>query len=351
VSPGHPRNLTVTKTGYGSYAVNYVQYLPDETYVVTAELGAVAQTYNESFSAADSTLTAASSGSGYDSDGRVPPSLRVAQFPQASNCSANGSLLRVRRYPWRFYVLHTMSGEIPGDFWPGGFFHIAAAKSVAQAIQSYAWYHRIRGGNAAGGADVDNTTSFQCFKPQRPVRRVWRSWVGDITDERVADSNNNIQITQYRAGSYNCTEAGFPANGNILSQLGAKAREEVCGVNDWRNLDNYYYTGSVTGGLLPPRPQTSHLQITGGIRFNFESKVGNSPVGWRYQLERLLSSGWSRIYNRAWSWSRRAVPTSFDFATTETRKYRVRACNPVGCSGYASFNGGNTITPGPLPGG
>jgi hypothetical protein len=354
VTPAPTLNLGVTKTGYGSYAVNGVQYNSNETYVTTAELGATSQTYNESGTKANSTLTGASVGSGYDSNGRVPPSLLVAQFPQAvPSCQPAGSLLRVRRYPWRFYVLHTMSGEIFGSGFPNGAFRIASAKANAQAINSYGWYHRIRS-TAAGSADVDNTTNFQCFKPHRPVMRKWRTWAEDILDERIADGNNDIQITQYRAGTYNCVESGDHApNNNILSQLGSKAREEQCGVNDWRSLDNYYYTGNVTAGLLPPRPQTSHTALQGGIRFNFESKVGDSRVGWRYQIERFVGApvNWSRIYNKGWVWANREIPTTFTFATTGTRKYRARACNPVGCSAYASFNGGNPIAPLPGPGG
>ena len=216
-------HLRVDGSGFGTYQLLNGRYLEDETYVSTIELGPTAQTFDESGTKADSTLSAATAGSGYDSNGRVPPTLLVAQYPQASDCSVGGSLRTVRRFPWRFYVLHTMSGEIFGTAFPGGAFKIEAAKAIAQAIQSYAWYHRVRGGNAAGGADVDNTTQFQCFKPHRPVRRSWRTWVGDILDERIADSNNDIQLTQYRAGTYNCVEGGIHApDGNILSQLGSR---------------------------------------------------------------------------------------------------------------------------------
>jgi hypothetical protein len=120
ISPLPRLDLTVTKTGYGFYAVQGIHYSSDETYVTTVELGPTQQTYNEAGTKSDSTLTAASAGSGYDSNGRVPPSLQVAQFPQAfPSCAPAGSLRRVRRYPWRFYVLHTMSGEILGSGFPG----------------------------------------------------------------------------------------------------------------------------------------------------------------------------------------------------------------------------------------
>jgi hypothetical protein len=347
-------HLRVERAGFGTYEVRNVRYFENETYVTTVELGPTAQTYDESGTKADSTRTGASVGSGYDSNGRIPPSLLVARFPQTRpGCEQAGSLLSVRRYPWRFYVLHTMSGEIFGSDFPNGAFKIAAAKANAQAISSYAWYHRIRS-TAAGSADVDNTTRFQCFKPHMPVMRKWRTWVEDPLDERIADANNDILLTQYRRGTYSCVEGGDHApDNNILSQLGSKAREEQCGVNDWRSLDNWYYTGNVTGGLLPPRPQTSHTALQGGIRFNFESKVGNSLVGWRYQVERFVGApvDWSRIYNRGWVWANREIPTTFTFTTTGTRKYRARACSPVGCSAYASFNGGNPIAPLPGPGG
>jgi hypothetical protein len=242
-----------------------------------------------------------------------------------------------------------MQPEIGGRFAAfGGFFKEASSKAVAQAIQSYAWYTRRFRETAAGGADVNNTTEYQCFKPHVRVRRSFRRWVNDILNERIVE-NARVQNTEYRAGTYNCVESGLHAqNGNVLSQLGAKARDELCGVDDWRNLDEYYYTGTVQEGLAPPRPQTSFDRVSGGVQFQFPSNVGTSHVGWRYVVEQTTSTAgvWAIIHNRGWSERQRTVPTSFTHRTAFPATYRAKACNRVGCSAYASFNGGDPISPG-----
>jgi hypothetical protein len=242
-----PPTLAVAAGGFGSYTVSNFGASPDEQYATTVGLTTAAQSYDDSTQPADGTATAASASSGYASDGRVPPFITVAEFPQAIDCSAQSSSYVTRRYSWRFYVLHTMQGEIGADFGPanGGFFHQQASKAVAAAIQNYAWYARQHS-NAAGGADIDNTTRYQCFMPHKIVRQAFHTWLEDVLDERIATSSNTIQQTFYKAGGYSCAESAYPANGNDLSQFGAKARDETCGVTDWRTLDNYYYTGSVT---------------------------------------------------------------------------------------------------------
>lgn len=206
------------------------------------------------------------------------------------------------------------------------------------------------GGSAAGGADVDNSTSYQCFKPQYPVRREvlrsWRAWLQEVLQNRVVDSNGNIQQTQYRAGSsQTCADPAYPANGNLLSQNMVKAMSEVCGYTDWKGIVEYFYTGNVVGGSAPPNPVTSFTRVGGGIQFTFQSKVGGSLVAWSYVLQRNTSSGWRTIYNRGWSKATRSVPTTFTYLTGTCTSYRVKGVNPVGSSVYSSFNSGNSICP------
>ncbi len=61
---------------------------------------------------------------------------------QAADCSAASTSGTVRRYPWSFYVLHTIAGEIKGRGFPGGAFDVAATRAVMAAVQNFAWYHR-----------------------------------------------------------------------------------------------------------------------------------------------------------------------------------------------------------------
>jgi hypothetical protein len=339
-----PPTLAVAAAGFGSYTVSNFGASPDEEYATTVALTTAAQSYDESTQPADGTATAASASSGYASDGRVPPFITVAEFPQAADCSAQSSSYVTRRYSWRFYVLHTMQGEIGGDFGSanGGFFHQQASKAVAAAIQNYAWYARQHS-NAAGGADIDNTTRYQCFMPHKIVRQAFHTWLEDVLDERIATSSNTIQQTFYKAGGYSCADSAHPANGDDLSQLGAKAREETCGVTDWRTLDNYYYTGSVTGGLVPPHPDMSHSwPASGGLRLDFPATVGTSHVGWTYSGARwdTANSRWVTIARTRWSNNTRTVPTSIVYHPPNNGSYyyEARACNPVGCSTWNRFS-------------
>jgi hypothetical protein len=352
VTPVSNHLLEITRTGFGAVTITDLQYAADETYEQTVEMGSSPQTLTARNAADPAPLSATLATSfRYDSDGRVPPFLTVASFPTDQSCAPAGSSYTTRRWPWRFYVLHTMQPEIGGSAFPGGAFKEASAKAVGAAIQNYAWFARRFRAATAGGADVNNTTQYQCFKPFVQVRTSFRRWVGDVLDERIVTSDRRIQNTEYRAGTYNCVESGLHAqNNNVLSQLGAKARDEQCGVDDWRHLDEYYYTGTVDRGLNPPRPDTSFSRVSGGIKFAFPSKVGSSRAGWRYVLERTASTGigvvWAVIYNRGWSARQRTVPTSFTYSTNETQTYRVKACNPTGCSTYSSFNSDNPISPG-----
>ncbi|MDQ4126012.1 MAG: carboxypeptidase-like regulatory domain-containing protein [Actinomycetota bacterium] len=346
VPPAPDLDLTVSASNYGLYTVKRTSYYRNEYYETTVELESQPQTYDDKASKSESTAFAAASGSGYDSHARVPPFITVAIRPTDQLCAPSGNASRARRYPWRYYVLHTLAGEIDQRW------RREANRAVGAAIQNYAWYHRIRGGTAQLGADVDNTTRFQCFKRFKQIPGSWRDWVEDVLDERIV-SNDQIHLTQYRAGVYTsgCSDPNYPQDGNILSQEGARKRDNDCGVDDWRNLDEYYYTGGVTNGGIPPRPQTSFSRSGGLITFNFPSRVSSSHVGWRYQVERFQptgdQAGWHVICDTEWSWRQRTVPTSCSYrpGAGHDYRYRARANNPVDWSAYASFNNDMPIAP------
>lgn len=337
VPPAPDLDLTVSASNYGLYTVKRTSYYRNEYYEATVELESQPQTYDDKALKDESTASAAASGSGYDSHARVPPFVTVAIRPTTDTCAPNGDASRARRYPWRYYVLHTLAGEIDQRW------HREANRAVGAAIQNYAWYHRIFGGGAQLGADVDNTTRFQCFKRFKQIPGSWRDWLDDVLDERIV-ANDRIHLTQYRAGTYTsaCSDPNYPQDGNILSQQGARKRDNDCGVDDWRNLAEYYYTAGVVRGGVPPRPQTSFSRSGGVITFNFPSRVSSSHVGWRYQVERHQPTGdragWHVICDTDWSWRQRTVPTSCSYRPGSAYRYRARANNPVEWSMYASFN-------------
>lgn len=335
--------LVVSKSGFGSYEVYNTLYAVNEQYQTTVELNGTAQRYNDSVMGARAPATSGATYPTYDSYRRVPPQLRVAIYPQDAFCArVAGSSYVAKRYPWRFYILHTLVAEIDTSF------PQAAVKATAAWIQNYAWAELRNPIRAPLGADVDNTTTFQCFKPERQIPRSWRTFVDDILDERIARANDTILQTPYKRGASICFgDTDHPQDGNDGSQLGAKAQVLSCGVTDWRTITHYYFTGTVRPGRVPPVPKTSFSRPgSGRIQFNFPARVTNSNVGWRYRLERNTSTGWRVIYDRGWSWVSRTVPTTHTYTPPAgCYRYRVRTSNPVGVSAYASYNGGACIGP------
>jgi hypothetical protein len=343
-------NLTVTAAGFGRYDLLNGLYERDETYDATVLLTTAQQSYDESLTAGDTTQTAgAATNPPYASPRRVPPTIIVGHFTQTSTCAQTGNLLQTKRWPWRFYVLHVAIAEI-STLWK-----ITAWKANAAAQQNFAWYFTRH--PKTSSYDLTNTTSDQCFRPERRVPRSWKRWIGDVLDERVATSSGEVQQTFYRAGTYKCTESLYPADGNKLSQNGSRARDDKCGVDNWRNLIHYYYTGTVEVGRAPPAPKTSFSQVSGGVKLNFPSRVSDgaghtSNVGWKYTAEayKRLPDGtfaWTVIYKKGWDQSSRSVPTSFTYNNPGgCWKYRAKGHNPVGVSSYAGFNNGSAICPG-----
>ena len=346
-------DLTVNANLHGSYEVDNIPESDDTYYQTTALLDGTDQLYDASQSA-DQTVAqdaaAATLGSGYVSETRVPPSILVARFPQLSNCAKASSSFTLHRYPWRFYLLHTMVGEIDSRWGP------LASRAVGSAIQSYAWYRTIRP-SGAGGADIENTRNQQCFKPYLPVPTRFVRAAPDILSNRIAAgsaSSAPIKDTQYKAGSSDCGSGGVPAD--QLSQNGAKYLETNCGYTDWKAIVLHYYGASgatVQLGRVPTIPQTSFDRTTvstGQLRLNFASKVSNgagrvSEVAWRYRIGKCTLATltdcvnhWTRIYNRGYSASLGKVPTTYLFSPSGCAFYRVSGANPVGASSVTLFS-------------
>ena len=287
--PSGVYGLSVNGSGYGSYQVLNYNYESDTKSQVTAELDTSSQTYDESANPADSSLSTSSAAVSYNSQTRVPPSIRVAFVNRDSQCNRTSipSNPVVRNYKWDFYVLHVLGPEVGGLG-----LNELGVKAFESVVQNYAWYNAIHR-FAPGGADVDNSTSFQCFKPEFPVRRDvlrnWRIWLYDVLPTRVAAPGGNLQLTQFRGGSHQvCSgDSEFPADGNVLSQNDLVEMSQNCAYSDWKPIVNYFYTGHVVNGQAPPNPTTSFSRPSGGVALNFVSKVGGSPVGWSYVLQRL----------------------------------------------------------------
>jgi Carboxypeptidase regulatory-like domain len=344
---GTTYSMAVSAPGYGAYTLRNDRYDPDTTYEAVVPLGAVAQTFDESATTDPDGQSASGGSAGYSSSKRVPPIVTVGLFQQVDGCH-KGTFLKTVRYPWRFYVLHVAVAEI-GSAW-----HQAAWKANAAAEQNYGWWFRLH--PATSSYDIGNTVDWQCFRPERKIPTSWGTWLEDVVDERIATGDDAILQTQYRAGDYSCDESSYPANGNVLSQNGSRALDDDCGYDNWRSIDEYYYTGTVQPAIAPPLPNTSFSKPKGGVKLNYPSQVKDASghvanVGWRYTVEARKRQpdgnyAWTVIHVNGWDQRSRTIPTSFTYSTSGCWRYRANATNPAGTSKYAGYNGGNSICPG-----
>jgi hypothetical protein len=347
-SSGTEYTLTISAAGYGTYTATNDTYQPNTTYETTVDLTTSAQSYDMSQTVSQGSQNTAGSGSltPYTSYFRPPPTIKVAVYdPLGASCTPSGTPT-VKNYPFGYYALHVTVAEIYTT-WPEA---VVRANMLAQT--NYAWWFLRHPPNSSW--NVDNTTNYQCFEPWAKVPTAFNDWLDNLLGDSSLHLNGDIQITPYRAGTYECSDPNFPGNGNKLSQWGSLALNKLCGYSYYKDIDNYYYTGSFTSSMIPPVPKTSFSRPQGAVKLNFPSQVsdGNghvSNVGWKYTVEEWLSkpvSGWYVIYRKGWDWSSRSIPTSFTHLTGLCTEYRVKATNPVGTSTYASFNGGGAICPG-----
>jgi hypothetical protein len=287
----------------------------------------------------------------YGSNQRIPPFIRVAMYAQTKTCAASGTSYSLADYGWDFYLTHVFEPEIGGT--PG--INADSGTANAEAQNSFAWYWRIHSSSSPAGSDVTNTTSFQCFKPDAAVNTTHAGWVATAEKWYVGKSDQTVQQTNYLAGSRACSDTSdngvHLADKNNLSQNGSILRGtsgSACYQSSWKDIDQYYYTGTVQAGLAPPTPKTSYSRPSGKVSLGFTTSVNGSDSAWTYVVDRFdtASNSWKTIATLAFTSSSNSVPTSYSYATTKCQKYRVKATNPLGSSAYASFNNGSTICPG-----
>lgn len=336
-------DMRVVATGFGQYQIRNDVFESNVTYTTAVELNESSQDFDESGTiTSDMALEQAGSGSSaYPSDSKVPATIKVAMYDQSSTCArSSGAASRSRNYPWRFYVLHVAVAEIDTRW------QLSEWRAVSEAIQTYAWKHRTVGdksfpkqGGGSVSAPVDNTTNYQCFRPQRKIPTSWGDRLSVVLETRVADSKGKLIYTYYRAGSYACSETTYPKDGGTLSQNGARARGQStttgCGGDEsWKDIVDYYYVPSVKAGVVPGTPTISSSRISGGVRLNFDT-----TGGWKYEVEWYITAerAWHDVALVGWSSSQRKVKDSVNVQTGACFSYRVRALNPVGASGFANY--------------
>jgi hypothetical protein len=352
--------MTVNAPGFGTYQLVNNTMEANEQYAVTSDLDATAQTIDGSETGANVQQTAAAGdpGTAY-SERRVPPSIRVAKYDtypvgavvggRPVNCErkpTQPSPIPVHRWPFDYYIERVSKEEVGTSF-----YNQVGQKAFFALIQNYAWFHKT----IPGPFDVDNSTSFQCFRPSRFVPRRWRTWIRDVLDERVVKWNGRLLETLYNAGTSppRCNDPLFPSGGSIASQNTIKAlTQQSCPLRtDWRNVVlNWYGTGSqaskVVDGRRPPPPTVDWSTTTGSNRivFDVRSRVYGENVAWYFRVQRRTSTGWRRVAMAKWrwgagasggcSWSARTVQSCLSVTVPDSGcyRYRVQAGNPYAWS-------------------
>jgi hypothetical protein len=422
--------LEVVADGYGKLELIRLQLDYNATFQTTIMLDETEQVWDDRLggpSGSGPGTTENGSGAGmsaqshvlnaalYGAHAYVPPMVKVREYKlnqQTCARAAGAGNGTVRWFRWRYYVLRVAAGEISGSGWPGGFFDRQAMKANFAVIQNYAWRKMLEQTDPTLAA-VNNTTEFQCFPRVRtigvryvnehPIGEGWASWLNEALANRVVDedvSPKTITFTEYKgAGSgvcgaatecYNavadhCIASSPPSFQDVLfdpftphqmSQLGAKAAEEACGLNqqdrpgttpaqDWKRIVNHYYDraddsgehrkGSVQPGLKPPVPQRSNVKVfnttgtvpAGFVKLSFRSTSYGHNVGWQYFVVRTSTfhgpstnicckpksapTGGPQTTVTYWP------PPDATRGGSRCYYYRVRAWNPVGPTAWTDF--------------
>lgn len=408
-------DLLVSAVGRAAYEIANSTYDVNETYAITAVPGAEAKYFDDAkIETVDRTLAAVPEVPDYKSETRIPPMITVGVHQNLTSkgwedsCSASVAYHYTAVYGYRFYVLHTVWGEIKGSYWPAwnatlgtfqtGPFKGAALSANAEVASTFGWYRRVHDIDPNAGREVENTFDYQCFLPHARVPSSWHAAVEAALKQRIAgpktadvgypygriinsqfrgDPNNDCRNginTLTTCGSYfqvSCTlnsgtftDPNWPNNDSVFSQLGSKKAAEYCGAS-WPTIVNYFYRNAILEtngqvlrrlatvkvGLVPTPPTISCNNSTAGrISFHFASTQNHVQVGWTYVLEHKLPGGaWRVLVRTGFNWrlprDQRDVTKDYIFNTTTSQSYRVYATNPVGSSAIVYYNNGNAFAP------
>jgi uncharacterized protein with LGFP repeats len=363
---GTAYDLTISASGYGQFIQSADPYLAGQTYEVDSALTASAVTFNVAAdfrSASMSTAVATSAPAGaYPSSSVMPAVVRV-DFWQSNhdNCSAIGESDQhtIRTYPWRFYIAHVASGELGNEIT-----NTVAVRANLTAESTYGWNRMRIGKRTASGYDVRNTTDDQCFEPDAKVpTAVTNSVLNDQLHYRISNKDGSLDPAYFLSGPKGVCPGsasyGEKLNGGTLSQYGSQLmaqQSSACPssarLTDWKQIDGYFYVGSVHSAGLPPAPSTSYSQPPGAVTINFPSRISGVNVGWKYQLEAQLRDPtthalyWGAIDTESFKWSDRAIHTQYTYGVSSCTLYRARAANGVGWSNWSYVNANNLVCPG-----
>jgi hypothetical protein len=364
-STGTAYDLDVTAPGYGQFTRSNDPYFAGQTYEADSALTLSPQRSNVQADFALASFTsaapAATTAGAYPSSTIMPAVVRVDFWqPNHDNCDNKTEVDQhtIVKYPWRFYISHVAAGELGNEISNEG-----AIRANLVAESTFGWNRMKVGHRTAAGYDVRNTTDDQCFQPGAKVPTGVNPVIDDQLKYRISKKDGSLDPAYYLAGPKKVCPGSAAEhetlNGGTMSQNGSQLmaqQSSLCPANarltDWKQIDGYFYVGSVHSAGLPPGPTTSYGQPTGAVTLHFPSRVSGVDVGWKYRVEALLRDPithaltWQWIDTESFRWSDHSIHTQYTYSVSSCTQYRARTHNGVGWSNWAYVNSNNIVCPG-----
>jgi hypothetical protein len=360
--PADTYTLTISSPPLGTYQLTNDTYAPDTTSEFTALVTTQPQSYDQSQMPQDSTTVTPPPTRFYPSHSRIPPTIKVADVKPDSLCAAtiSDTGAAIKTYDWKFYILTVAQNEVGGEG-----YNADAFKAFAVTASTYAWFWKMYPRSyLPSGADTDNSTHFQCFRPKRITNPAWYGWINEALKYRIvnpATKPSSIYDAEYKAGlggNPSCSNPGDGVPTGQLSQRGLTYYSAHCSYSDWKTLVTVFYTNAqVVLVQVPVRPSTSATSFSGGVLLNFHSQVRN-PItllpysdAWGFIVSHKVGGVWKTLVRTRWDETTRSIPEAFTVYTNACQVYRVAAWNPrfwspsSTVSAWSNVNGGNPIGP------
>lgn len=245
----------------------------------------------------------------YSDEWLTPPNIRVERLQKGQFCAPTYPLTVISReqYPLEYYINKVLPMEI-APTWP-----TEAIKANSMLIKNYAWYWINRGGKNYTGADVDDTTQYQCFDSNAPVYDTFVSATAATRGLGIHVQNNTViyqsQYLGYVAGDSRTWEQCGNSDGQMFYQLGSKAwASPGCGSRDFLWMLNHYYNaaGITVFNVAAPAAAAITWKRTNEspISIHFETKGAWEYVVYKWTPPTWTQQTWLRLdtYGNLQNW-------------------------------------------------
>jgi len=241
-----PTTITITASGYGTWTIEDVRLVPDDTLILTAALSADPRTIvvpppraeRPDFPSSQLAAALLDSLLHDQTAAPLPPTIRV-RVTGNPYCDTSRPYT-VQTVDFMEYARHVLPNEwIPG--WP-----YESLRAGAMAVKMYAW-SIIAAGGRYPDADVYDSTCDQVYNPaveytstNRAVEFTW-NW-------RQTRSDLHLVRDYYRAYYSQCLAAGLA--GNCMGQY--ESRDMAYDGYTWDEIITSFYPGSIFSPVWNP---------------------------------------------------------------------------------------------------